>query len=143
MNVITVKHQNSELRQDFLYKSFSDLSVFDQRYLPRWYVANKAFYRGKNENVLFRTQTRDLTFEGVSLYVGENVHVNDRLDMKINLSLKDSFQVKGVVLWKKFNPVQSFAGILFDPLSQNVQELILNYGLTYEMVPSADSNLQD
>jgi hypothetical protein len=130
MNLTIIKSQETELLKDFPYKSFSDLPIYEQRYLPRWQTSSKAFYRKENSNVLFKTQLKDLTFAGACLHTDGNVHVNDHLGMKIYLSAQISVQVNGTVLWKRTGDDHSLAGILFDPLTEDTQQLILEYGFS-------------
>ncbi len=105
----------------------------DQRYLPRWDTSNKAYYRKDNSNVLLKSQLIDLSLTGCSLYTDKKIKVNDRLDMEIFLSSRDSFQVMGTVMWKEEDG-GTFAGVVFDPISTYTQELILRYGFNHGVV---------
>jgi hypothetical protein len=97
----------------------------DQRYLPRWDTSNKVYYRHGISNVLLKSQLIDLSCTGCSLYTDKNIQVNDRLEMEIFFSSRDSFQVTGTVIWKDVIDGSTFAGVVFQPLPAYTQELIL------------------
>jgi hypothetical protein len=127
MNMTVIHSHQTEPRAGFPYDSFEDIPIYDQRYLPRWETSNKVYYRKKDENLFVATNTKDLTVAGVSMYTDGNLRVNDRLKMKIHLSTDTSFQVDGIVLWRKIRPDCNYAGVIFGSLDAGIQDLISEY----------------
>ena len=128
MSVTMTKTHSLESLHDFPDKTFSDLAIYDQRYMPRWETSQEAYYREKSRPVIVRTRMKDLTLAGASLYIKDDVSVRDCLDLKIYLSPESSFHARGVVLWKKSGTQCAYVGILFDRLPEITQRLITDHG---------------
>ncbi|OGX06277.1 MAG: hypothetical protein A2Z88_00510 [Omnitrophica WOR_2 bacterium GWA2_47_8] len=113
---------------DLPYKSFDDLPLYDHRYLPRWEVDSRAYYRVKDTAVIIRTKMHDLSLTGVCMHVSTNVHANQKILLKMYLSDQVNLEAEGTVIWKRtlFNH-DSYAGVMFDGLSQEKQALILEH----------------
>lgn len=128
MNLTVIKPHRIEFPVDFPYKSFDDLPLYDHRYMPRWLTASRVFYRKDGGHVLARSLTRDITPEGASVYTDGTLHARDRLELKVYLSPHHNFQTKGTVLWQNQVHNREIAGVRFDPLPQEIQDLIVEHG---------------
>ena len=105
-----------------------DAPQYEKRYFPRWPTTHRAYYRIKNVQAVFRTKIKDLTPEGVCLFVSSDVSESQKLELKIYVSGQESFEGEGTVIWKKILPNQRYyAGIRFDRISQETQNLILEH----------------
>jgi len=125
---------------EFKYRSFDELPLYDHRYLPRWKTTNKAFYRDEEAFRIVRTQTVDLSCSGVALYADESIHVNRRVFMKIYLDEFHSLEVKGTVMWRSQKDGKVLAGVLFDKLGKEAEDLILSFAFEdKEVLKSVES----
>lgn len=105
-----------------------NVPTYDQRYMPRWRTNKRAFYRLSGVPVIAKTEVIDLNVDGVCLYVTDDVHPSQQLDIKVYLTDKVSFETTGIVIWKRSRPNgHFFAGLLFDKLPDETQEMILEY----------------
>jgi len=105
--------------------SLQEISRYDRRYMPRWPMESKVYYRIKGVPVIFKTRLRDLNPAGAALRVSSDVHPAQRLELKIYLPDNTSFETEGDVMWKR--GCRCFhAGVLFDCLPQETQEHIVN-----------------
>ena len=128
MSAPVLKENNEVSPEHFPYRSFKDLPIYDRRTMPRWGMACKAFYRNGKESTLFRTETRDVTVSGACLYISPDTKLNAHVHMKICLPSGKSFEPSGRVLWKnKDSHGVWYAGILFDALPLETQEILLHY----------------
>ena len=125
--IMPVKEPKRAVSADFPYKSFDDLPVYDQRYMPRWITPNKVYYRNKNGQLIVATQLKDMHLGGACLHVNGHVHVNQLLHLKIFLDRFHSFEAAGTVMWKLGNGDKSIAGVAFEPLDEPAQDIILEY----------------
>ncbi len=98
--------------------------VYEKRYFPRWSV-NKRVELGEENGVHFRSHTRDLSLDGVSVFVFSNSPVRNRVQLKIHFANQESFDVVGRIVWSKSEPTHILLGIAFENLSKNAQELIM------------------
>lgn len=126
--VDSMKHHIPAVDATTLYPALENFPLLDQRYLPRWDTDRRAYYHVKGSPVIYRTRLKNLTASGVCLYVGKDVAVRQKLEMKIHLSPDKSFQAYGTVVWTYVSPRHlSWAGVAFDNLPQQTQDLILEY----------------
>ena len=127
MNKIICDKTENPASDTFPHLSFDEFPVYDHRYLPRWEANNKAYYHLKGAHVIYRTQIKDLNALGACLYVTNEVCVNQTLELKIYLSQRENFEVRGTVIWTThtFPNDLSWAGIMFEALSPEIQNLIL------------------
>ena len=63
--------------------------------------------------------------------------------MKIVLSSTVSFQASGTVLWKNINSTHTYAGILFERLSDDKKKIISEYAFFRETYAQKAANAQD
>ena len=99
----------------------------ERRYLPRWEVNNRVFYRADPEANFQECQSRDLHFSGACLCTNQSLPLNQKLKLRIFLSDQIAVDVEGTVLWNKSVGQQNFVGINFYEISQKVQEKMLKY----------------
>ncbi|MBI3239482.1 MAG: PilZ domain-containing protein, partial [Flavobacteriia bacterium] len=102
-----------------LHPFLEGFPIYDQRYLPRWEVDHRAYYRLKGAHVIYRTQIRNLNAIGVCLYVANDVCVGQTLELKIYLSQRENFEAQGTVIRTQTSERDlSCAGIVFKDLPQ-------------------------
>ncbi|MGE0268083.1 MAG: PilZ domain-containing protein [Candidatus Omnitrophota bacterium] len=128
MNGTAVRHLTVKPVHNYSYDIFDHVYIYDRRYMPRWEITSRAFYRDNIHHLLVRTQMRDLTPAGVCLYADKSIEVNQRLEVKMFLSPEKSFQAWGSVMWKKSCNGQTLAGVVFDELENRLKNLILENG---------------
>ena len=137
MDTITTERKRSGLIEDFYYQSFNDLPLYDQRYIPRWKTNKRAYFRIKNERVIYSTQIKDLSLSGVCLYAAPEAQVGQPVELKIYLSEGVGFIVEGTIIWeRKSGDDRVCAGVAFKMLTQPIQDLILQYAfdtISYEV----------
>ena len=128
MNTGILEKERSRSIEDFYYQSFNDLPLYDQRYIPRWKTTKRAYFRIKNERVIYSTQIKDLSLSGVCLYASPEAQVGQPVELKIYLSEETGFIVEGTIIWeRKSGDNRVCAGVAFKMLTQPVQDLILQY----------------
>ena len=128
MAIHVMQHNQAVNQQDFMYISFDDLPLYEQRYLPRWELSNQAYYHFCNSDQIFKTLTKNINLAGACLYVAPHIPLNTKLELKIYLSPEKNFEAKGTVIWKSTLADDCcYAGIYFDPLPEQTRELILEH----------------
>ena len=125
--VTTLIKSSPVVQQPFIYTSFNDLPLYEQRYMPRWEVATQSYYKIEGSDEIIKTQTKNLSFTGVSLYAVADIPLNKKLDLKIHLSPEKNFEAKGRVIWKCSLQDVCYIGVVFENLPEKTQELILEY----------------
>ena len=123
----TAELKTMQQPQAFPYATLDDLPLYDQRYLPRWLAEKTAYYRSDDTNIITKTSVKDLSFIGACLYATQDVHLSQELEVIIYLAPKVSFLTKARVMWKRSSNDHCYAGVVFDPLPQKTQDLILRY----------------
>lgn len=113
---------------NYFYDDFDTVYIYDRRYMPRWEISSRAFYRDQVHQLIVRTKMKDLTPAGVCLYADKSIELNQRLEVKMFLSPEKSFQAWGTVVWKRVYNRQTLAGIVFDELEGRIKNLILANG---------------
>lgn len=104
--------------------------LYNLRNVPRWEVHNRAYYRIKDVPVVVRTEIKDLSPNGVCLYVSSDVRIGQKLKLKICLSEKENCEADGAVIWKRHVSGHRYhAGVRFDQLPQEKQDRVLEYVL--------------
>lgn len=71
--------------------------------------------------------TKDLSCVGACLKTQEVLPSNRKLNMKIYLSDQKFFPVEGHVVWNRSSDSGNSVGVIFDNISPEMQELILQY----------------
>ncbi len=123
-----IKTQPQNPLHDMRDSSLDEIYLYEQRCLPRWIFSVQAYYRICGRSEVFKTQTRDLSFVGGSFYIGPHVRLNEKIILKIFLSPLESFEAEGTVIWKRLlGDDDCYAGVFFNTLSDENQELILKY----------------
>jgi hypothetical protein len=109
----------------------------DLRYFPRWEVNNRVLYQFENEYDLHQGRTRDLSCVGARLRA-EAPFETRKISLTIFLSPRISVTVQGRVLWVSGDHGNSEAGITFENVSQEAQDMILQHA--FEMDPDSVVN---
>jgi hypothetical protein len=111
-------------------------AVYNIRYLSRCEVHNVAYYRVKDVPVVVRTKIKNMSPNGVCLYVSSDVRTGERLKLKIYLFENDNIEAEGVVIWKRHDSGHRYdAGVMFDQLPQKRQDQVLEYILGQNKSP--------
>jgi len=99
---------------------------YDKRYFPRW-EANKRVEYHNGEGVAFLSYTKDLSLDGTSIFVFGDLPSWDRVQLRVHLAGKDSFEARGRVAWSKPEATYKLLGIAFEGLGPEAQELITRH----------------
>ena len=127
-----IMNKQAVKQQDVRDTAFANLPLYEQRYLPRWDVSSNAYYHLPGTHQIFKTQTRNISLTGVCLYVSPDIHLNEKVELKIYLSPKENFEVNGTAIGKyTLFGHGCYAGFFFDHLPQEKQELILRYAFEF------------
>lgn len=103
----------------------------DNRYFPRWEVANRVLYRiGKSP--FKEAQTQDLSCAGACISMDDVPIPNQEVNLKIYLDgSKEAVEVKGTIVWMNTAPGEQYqAGVIFSNVSKQAQEKILDHAFT-------------
>jgi len=126
-STMTRKEPKHVLQSDFPYRSFDDLPIYDQRYMPRWETSDRAYYRiGENQSIV-TTELKNLNLTGACLYVNSDVLLGQSLQLRVLLSGVHSLVVKATVMWKRGHGAETIAGVYFDRLDEPTQDLVLEH----------------
>lgn len=100
---------------------------YDKRYFPRWEVNKRVEYREEGAGTASRSYTKDLSLDGVSIYIFGNPPTQQRLQLRIHLADKDNFEAQGRVAWSKVEPTYKLFGVVFENLIPKAQDLIMRH----------------
>lgn len=106
----------------------------DLRYFPRWEVSNRVLYQFENECDLHQGRTMDLSCVGARVRADSSFKAQ-KIRMTIFLSPRVSVAVQGRVLWSRKDNETAEAGITFENVSQETQDLILKHA--FKMDPAS------
>ncbi len=128
MKITTMENKKINPQSDFPYKTFEDLPLYEQRYLPRWQANRKGYCRTHNKDTFFKTQVSDLTLSGACIYISADIEPKQKLKLSVHLSEKHTFEARGIVIWKNIlNKEVLQVGIRFNRLSLKAENLLLRY----------------
>jgi len=99
----------------------------DQRYIPRWEVHNRIFYQLIGEPEPREAHSRDLSCAGICLKTEQEIIPDQKVKLKIYLSENKSIDVQGHILWTRKISQGYLAGIVFDNIKPENQDVILDY----------------
>ncbi len=99
----------------------------DQRYIPRWQIDNRIFYRLDNDSELQEGRSRDLSCAGICLQTEQELLPEQKMKLKVYLSRNKSVDLQGHILWSRKIPQGFLAGIAFDDIKPENQDVILDY----------------
>jgi len=99
----------------------------DQRYIPRWEVSNRVLYHVQDEKSQGEARTRDLSCAGLCIRTDGDLLSDKKIELTIYLSQKRTIRVQGRILWTRKTSEGSLAGIIFDNIQPEDQDLILDY----------------
>jgi len=110
----------------------------DKRYLPRWKVDNRVLYRLNNDQELKEAYSRDINSAGLCMCVAEDIAQGDKVKLTVFLAEETSVKAQGKVVWTRhsFGPKQ--VGILFFDLTDQTQDLILQYAFEVDKQQTID-----
>ena len=106
----------------------------DKRYLPRWQVNNRVVCTLQGDPRAHEAVSRDLNCMGVSITTNTNFTVKQKAKLKIYLSDDAIVKVDGHVIWTHAAEDHWLLGILFENISREAQDLLLQYA--YEIKKS-------
>jgi c-di-GMP-binding flagellar brake protein YcgR len=98
----------------------------DQRYFPRWEVANKVVYKHEDGVNFHECLSRDISNTGLCLRSYEKIEANKKLLLTIELVDGVTIQAQGRVMWAKDNQKDCIVGVRFENISEQVQDMIFN-----------------
>ncbi len=101
-------------------------SINDQRYFPRWEVANKVVYKRENGVNFHECVSRDISNTGLCLRSYEKIDERKKLLLTIELIDGVTIQVQGRVVWAKQDGRDFIVGVHFEDVSEKVQDMIFN-----------------
>ncbi|GEM_PF-6763591 len=99
---------------------------YDKRYFPRWETNKRVEYHNGG-GVAFLSYTKDLSLDGASVFVFGDLPSWHRVQLRIHLAGKDSFDARGRVAWSKPEETHKLLGITFEDLNPKAQELITRH----------------
>ena len=99
----------------------------DHRYLPRWQVNNRIFYRLEKHTKAHECQSKDLSCMGACLATKESLDPNQKVQLTIYLTEDQPIEVNGHIVWNAKTSGENLAGVIFDNLSLKSQDMILKY----------------
>jgi len=99
----------------------------DSRYLPRWEVNNRVFFRAEEDKHVYEGLSRDISCAGACLMLPEVFQVGQKVQLTIFLSENVSVDVEGKILWSKQCEDGNLIGIDFSETNQKAKEMILKY----------------
>ncbi len=117
------------VRQNKKYTKGKRRPPQEQRYFPRWEIDSPASYR--HNDMIFETHVKDLTLSGACVYVDEELHPGEEIDLQIALVPGHQFQAHGTVLWKQSSDKHMYAGVAFEKIPQKTQNLILEHAFEF------------
>lgn len=98
----------------------------DQRYFPRWEVANKVIYKRDKAVHFHECLSRDISNTGLCLQTYEKLEENQKVFLTVELADGVTIQVHGVVVWKKSDGCHFLVGLQFEDISEKNQDMIFN-----------------
>lgn len=101
--------------------------LIEKRYIPRWSANQRVLYQKENETVFQECRSRDIHSEGACICPSEDLSPHQNLNLKIYLSEDVVVRAQGKVLWVKNHASPKVAGLQFNNVSQNTQDMILEY----------------
>lgn len=102
-------------------------AVSDQRYFPRWTVADRVFYKSESTPHPRVGVTKDLSCAGACLYLKDALTANEKLSLKLQLEAKTMVTLQGKVMWQKAEDNMYLTGVSFYETTDAAQEAILEH----------------
>ena len=106
----------------------------ENRKYVRWKLSRPARFRlvGEEQEEEKLALTRDVSFAGAQLSLFENLHLNDKLDMYLEIPDEDdSLRCQGKVVWQKSvteeGPPHFICGLSFTQLKDKDKDKIFQY----------------
>ncbi len=104
----------------------------DRRYLPRWEVDNKIFFKKENEIMPHECRGKDIHCAGACIRTREEIPLNQKLNLTIYLADDiDPIHVRGRALWLRRQDNENLVGIQFDSVREKVSDIIFSYAFEY------------
>lgn len=99
----------------------------EKRYLPRWQVRNRVFYKLDNFATPNEAITRDISCSGVSILIDKSIFPKQDIELTIFLEKDLAIRVDGHVAWIKTIGDKNVLGIKFARISQEAQNIVLEH----------------
>ena len=117
----------SALHHDrYYYDPEKKMTFRDQRYLPRWEVNNRIAYQVQEQEAR-EAVSHDLSSVGICLRTQMPLPLDEKVKITVYLSQATTFHVEGHVVWSKGMGGYSLSGVIFENITPEIQELILQY----------------
>jgi len=115
------------------YDSERKMSFADKRYLPRWEAKNRIAYQfseSQQDNECF---SHDLSSVGICLRTPRPLPLNQRIKLTVYLTEQNFFPAEGRVVWSRMTSEgDSLNGVLFEKITPQSQEMILQYAFEFK-----------
>ncbi len=97
----------------------------DKRYLPRWEVQNRVFYRLEKDPQTREGATKDISCSGARITTPTSLIPYQKIQLTIRLAEETFISVNGHIIWVKCSALENEVGISFLNTSAQIQEVIL------------------
>ena len=104
----------------------------DKRYFPRWNVQNKILYRKEKNSSYQKALSKDISGSGACFSCPEKIKPSSKLNLIFYLADSVAVEVTGRVLWNKDGRSNNLIGVRFENISDQVEEMILQYAFEYK-----------
>ena len=113
----------------------SPLSENEMRYMPRWKVKNRVKYVLKDGSFsgIEECETMDLSCSGACLRLPRSLIPGQDVKLEIFLEDGNAVEVEGRVIWNRIKEGERHAGVMFEAMSSEIQDMILNHA--FEVSP--------
>ena len=104
----------------------------ERRYFPRWKVDKEVIYRLSHLPAEKTARTIDLSCRGACILSSEPLLPTQRIALSIILNKAKIAHVNGRVAWIRHFPQQNEAGISFDEIDEETQNMILEHAFNFK-----------
>lgn len=113
---------------DKCFSSENNQKNEDNRYLPRWEVANRIDYQLRYDAEKLQASTVDLSCCGARIRTtNKNFSEGQNLKLQVFLSEGECVDLNGTVMWTKEEDSQVIAGLRFFNTTEESQEAIIKH----------------
>jgi len=101
--------------------------INDKRYLPRWAVRNRVFYKLEQDPRTREGHTRDLSCSGARVRTNSSLEPHQKIHMTIRLNEETVVSLHGYIVWLRVIADETEMGVNFINTSPQTQEVILQH----------------
>ena len=110
-----------------------NLGFPDRRYLPRWEVHNKIFFKAEDATIPHECFSKDINSIGACIVTDQPLDLNKRLQLKIFLADDiRPIEALGRPIWNLGKENQHMVGIRFERITAEAKDLIFQYAFEYQ-----------